>query len=143
MQWNREHKALQKDWNKNIKFEYSETNKKWNYTNPFPTNQTTNIHHPTEDFHNSTSISLCIPRVDNNISKQYIFGKIANARFGKIRKITEIPLKNEINYKRVIINLEWNKGDCSIKSTREKLENGETINLVYDMPNYWKIELTK
>ena len=47
---------------------------------------------------------------------------------------------NEENYKRIVVKLKWNQLDSS-KKYKAKLDDGETIKLVYerDSPWYWRI----
>lgn len=85
--------------------------------------------------------SICIPRVDITMSRNYIFNKLRLANFGKIIKIIEIPLKKDENYKRIIVKIRWNENDKRAIEFRDKLNNGESIILVHEMPWFWKIIL--
>jgi hypothetical protein len=84
---------------------------------------------------------LCIPRMDKNIPKEYIIDKLRKLNFGYIEKIIEIPLKNGTDNKRVLIKIKWNSFPNTI-NYKKRLNNGESIKLVYDMINapwFWKI----
>ena len=84
---------------------------------------------------------LCIPRMEKNISKGFIINKLQKLDFGYIEKVTEIPLKNGTDYKRIIIKINWNSNPNTIVY-KKKLTNGESLKLVYDMnhvPWFWKI----
>ena len=87
---------------------------------------------------------LCIPRIDNTTTKKYIFDKIRLLDWGIISKIIEIPLKNESDKKRIIINLKWNNKE-NTNIYKEKLLNNETIKLVHNsnVPFYWRISKFK
>jgi len=87
---------------------------------------------------------LCIPRMDNSITKKYIFDKIKLLKWGLISKIIEIPLKNEVDKKRIIINLKWNNNE-NTNIYKNKLLNNETIQLVHNSnePFYWRISKFK
>jgi hypothetical protein len=90
---------------------------------------------------NDNNPILCIPRMDKNISKQYIFDKLRKLNFGYIEKIIEIPLKNNTDHKRVLIKIKWNNYPDTM-NYKTRLNNGESIKLVYDMINvpwFWKI----
>jgi hypothetical protein len=82
--------------------------------------------------------SICIPRIESSIPKDYIYKTIYNLQIGSIEKITEIPLRNDPTHKRVIIKLLWNKTTSSA-NIQKTLANTGSIKLVYDMPWYWKI----
>jgi hypothetical protein len=73
------------------------------------------------------------------ISKEYIFKKLQEGKIGYIKSINEIPLRNEPEYKRIIIKLEWFDNHNSKKVEKRIYEEGGYINYVYEMPNYWKM----
>ena len=52
--------------------------------------------------------------------------------------MTEIPLKNNTNYKRVLFKVTWNKNPRTTE-IRKRLQDGLPIYLVYDNPWFWKI----
>jgi len=85
--------------------------------------------------------SLCIPRVDSSINKTFIFKKMCSLKWGFIEKITEIPLKNDHEQKRIVIKIKWNR-EQEIQEIKQKIKNGEVIKLVYDQyqPWFWKIQ---
>ena len=85
--------------------------------------------------------SICIPRVEASITKDYIYKTLCNLQIGSIEKITEIPLRNDPTHKRIIIKLHWNKNQTSI-NMQNILTTIGSIKLVYDMPWYWKIVST-
>jgi len=84
---------------------------------------------------------LCIPRVDVKIDKKFIFNKFCKLKWGFIKEIIEIPLRNDPEQKRVIIKLKWNREE-EIQEIKQKIKNGEVIKLVYDQyqPWFWKIQ---
>lgn len=81
--------------------------------------------------------NICIPRMDSNTSPDKIRDKIHQLKIGKIDKIIEIPLREDKNYKRVIIKMAWDTRGKNAISIRERLTEGKTIKLVYDTPWYW------
>jgi len=85
--------------------------------------------------------SICIPRIESSISKDFIYKTLLNLKIGSIERITEIPLRNDPTHKRVIIKLLWNKTESSI-NIQKTLMNAGSIKIVYDMPWYWKIVVT-
>jgi hypothetical protein len=86
--------------------------------------------------------SLCIPRIDNNIKKEFIFDKLNQFNIGKIKKIHEVPLYNQTNYKRIILHIEWDMTNPIIKEIDDILEKIGSEKLVYEMPFYWKLMKT-
>jgi hypothetical protein len=87
--------------------------------------------------HNKTDTIICIPRVDNNISKQQIFETICALRIGYIDKITEIPLKNDETGKRIIIKFKtWVENEKS-RLILNRFQENKDIKIVYNNPWYW------
>lgn len=84
--------------------------------------------------------NLCIPRMENKIIKKEIFNVFKKLNIGYIEKIIELPLKNETEYKRIIIKIKWNNTQQSEK-IQSRLHNGEPVYIVYEMPWFWKIVL--
>ena len=87
-----------------------------------------------------SSSSICIPRVESTISKEYIKTILSNLNIGIINRIIEIPLRNDNTHKRIIINLNWNKTQKSINMQKTLTKSG-SIKLVYNNnePWFWKI----
>lgn len=84
----------------------------------------------------SLSTTVCIPRVNNNISKQFIFRIFCELKVGFIEKIVEIPIKNDDLHKRVIIKIKWNDTEVS-KIIRDRFESGKNVKIMYSEPSYW------
>ena len=85
-------------------------------------------------------ISLCIPSIPENIPRTKIFQTFCKLKWGHIDKIVEIPLKNDIHSKRAIIRIKWSNDPAAV-AIKEKLKQGTTINIVYDLPWYWRASL--
>ena len=85
------------------------------------------------------SSSVCIPRIETTISKEYIFNIFSKLKIGYIERIIEIPLRNDAKHKRIIIKLRWNEMNKTSMNIKTRLEKNETIKVVHDMPWYWKI----
>ena len=86
--------------------------------------------------------SLCIPRIESSVSKDYIYKTLCNLQVGSILNITEIPLKNDPTHKRAIIKINWNRTQTSLDMQKTIKDRG-SVKLVYDMPWYWKIVPTQ
>jgi hypothetical protein len=81
---------------------------------------------------------LCIPRIENTIQKEFIFKKLCALNIGYIQKLTEIPLKSNPNFKRILIKIKWNTSQKTL-DFKTKILSGQTIKFVYQMPWFWKI----
>lgn len=80
--------------------------------------------------------TLCIPRMDINTSKSYIFEKFCKLNIGFIEKIIEIPINGDQLYKRVIVKLKWNTSDHA-KYFMERFESGLNVKIVHSDPWFW------
>jgi hypothetical protein len=79
---------------------------------------------------------VCIPKVSNKITKQYIFGIFCALKVGYIEKLTEVPIKNDPAHKRIFVKIKWNQSAMS-KYIYQRFENGENVKVVYSDPWYW------
>ena len=61
---------------------------------------------------------LCIPKININIKKTFIMETLQNANLGVIERMTELPLKQNPLYKRILFTILWNT------STNPMVENG-------------------
>jgi len=82
---------------------------------------------------------LCIPRIESHISKEYIRTIFSKLKIGEIQKITEVPLRNDSDYKRIFIKLVWQPNTPTAEYIHTRLVKGEDIKLVYNEPWYWKV----
>ena len=89
--------------------------------------------------------SLCIPRIFENVTQQYIQNIFEQLNLGKINRVDIINRKTEKGqqYKRVFIHFhKWNTNDDSINA-RHRLLSGKDIKIVYDNPWFWKVSANK
>lgn len=91
----------------------------------------------------NTYTTLCIPRIRSNINKDLIYKIFYKFKLGYILRMTEAPIKNNNDYKRIIITLRWNKENEESMRMQKLIEDGETAKMVYDDPWYWRIVLFK
>jgi hypothetical protein len=86
--------------------------------------------------------TLCIPRMEVTISKNYIHQTLTKLKWGSIIKINEIPLRNDPSQKRVIIKIRWTDDSNRYK---ERIDKGDSIKLVHseNSPWFWKIVQSK
>lgn len=85
----------------------------------------------------SRRTTLCIPRVSKDTSIREISKKLFDLEIGKIHKILELPIRNEEEYKRILIVIEF-KGERG-KELKELIQKGKSIKVIYKEPWYWKI----
>jgi hypothetical protein len=80
--------------------------------------------------------------METSISKEYIYKIISSLHLGKIDRITEIPLRNNTDYKRIIIKLQWNNTEETSINLKKQLETFGSLKIVHNMPWYWKVVST-
>lgn len=85
-------------------------------------------------------LEICIPRVSENISRKLIFDTFVKLNVGYIDRIIETPLRNDSNYKRVIIRIKWDNTQSLANEIQQQLVDLKNhMNIVYDMPWFWQI----
>lgn len=91
----------------------------------------------------SSSPSLCIPRVFPNITEKQIYNIFIDLNIGEIKKI-DIVLKTgkkgeKIN--RVFIHFKsWFTNEVATNALK-RLQEGKDIKIIYDDPWYWKVSI--
>jgi len=58
---------------------------------------------------------------------------------GTIERLNEIPLRNDPSHKRVIMKIKLNTKNMKTNEILSNLNDMGSVNLVYDMPWYWKV----
>ena len=84
-------------------------------------------------------ISLCIPRVFNNIGWRRIKQHMIEANLGFVERVDVIPVAGGA-YKRAFVHFaagKWNMRDETARETLAALQEGKRIKLEYDEPWYW------
>ena len=90
-------------------------------------------------------ISLCIPRVFNNITKDKVYDVFTQLNLGQIHSIdiVEQTNKKKERVKRVFIHFsDWFMNN-NAQIVFEKLMQGKEIKIVYDDPWFWKVAVNK
>ena len=85
------------------------------------------------------STTICIPRVEATMSCNYIEDIIRSIKIGMIETIKEIPLHKDIHHKRVILKIKWDTRNKKTNQILTSIKDKGSVNLVYDMPWYWKV----
>ena len=81
---------------------------------------------------------ICIPRLENTVTKDYIMKTFNKLKIGVIEHINEIPLRNDTKHKRVIIKVRWSESE-NAKNILSRLSKQETVKIVHDFPWFWKV----
>lgn len=94
---------------------------------------------------NNYQPSICIPKVERNITKNFIYDIFNNLGFGKIKNIDVVKYKKtnrNNNFNRVFVHFSnWNTHIPQIKEYYDKLLKGDNLAIVYEDPWFWKIFL--
>jgi len=85
---------------------------------------------------------ICIRRMESNITRKFIFSIFQRLNIGKVERIIENKLKTNENYKRIILKIKWNNTEKAVE-IKERLYNNEPVNIVYELPWFWKVVLAK
>ena len=83
--------------------------------------------------------TICIPRVEKDLTVNYVQQIFEKWNIGRIARIKEFPLHSDEHYKRImidmIINTEYQPGSYVV----DRFNQGQNIKLVHDGPWYWKM----
>ena len=91
----------------------------------------------------ATGVSLCIPRVFNNINWRRIKQVFIDLRWGHVERVDLVP---KGTFKRAFVHFapgKWNMRDQEAMKVLEALKAGTEVKIVYDEPWYWKIGLSR
>jgi|TARA_B110000971_G_C19739836_1_gene376991 hypothetical protein len=81
------------------------------------------------------TLSICIPKLHKNVTKNTIKSILDNHNFGTIKKIDIVyPGKNKIAF---VHYSSWNDNEKSLKVKNILKENND-FKIFYDGPWYWK-----
>uniref|UniRef100_A0A6C0KCX4 RRM domain-containing protein n=1 Tax=viral metagenome TaxID=1070528 RepID=A0A6C0KCX4_9ZZZZ len=84
--------------------------------------------------------TLCLPKIDNNVSKKLLFDIFNKYNFGIIYKIDLITIKQS---KRAFIHYNsWNNNEKNEK-IKNYLDDGLDIKIIYEFPWFWKCSKSK
>ena len=89
-------------------------------------------------------VSLCIPRVFNNISWKRIKGHMIDANLGFVERVDVVPVAGK-NYKRAFVHFaagKWNMRDATARAALKALQEGKKIKLEYESPWYWLVGIS-
>ena len=87
-------------------------------------------------------VSICIPRVFNNIGWRCIKQVFIDLRWGFIDRVDVIPCGK---FKRAYVHFaagKWNMRDRRARGALTSLQNGDEVKILYDEPWFWKISIS-
>jgi len=90
----------------------------------------------------ASGISLCIPRVFNNIGWRRIKQVFIDLRWGFVERVDVIKLGKN---KRAFVHFapgKWNTRDQQAVDALAALQRGDEVKVLYDDPWYWKISIS-
>jgi hypothetical protein len=85
----------------------------------------------------SEPLTICIPRVSSCVSQEYIIHTIDKMHIGRVESIQEIPLYNNVAFKRIIIRIKWDASSPQAQWIYNTLSENKSIKIVHSMPWYW------
>lgn len=88
-------------------------------------------------------VSICIPRVFNNINWNRIKKKFIQLRWGYVERVDVIAMGG---FKRAFVHFapgRWNIGDKDATDALIALVAGDEVKIVYDDPWFWKIGISR
>jgi len=89
-------------------------------------------------------VSLCIPRVFNNISWKRIKGHLIDANLGFVERVDVVPVAGK-NFKRAFVHFaagKWNMRDATARQALKALQDGNKIKLTYEDPWFWLVGIS-
>jgi hypothetical protein len=89
----------------------------------------------------NTVQSICIPRIESKITRDYIYTTFNTIKIGKIERMTEIPLRNDTKHKRVLIKIRWSQTE-NANNMITRLNNNETVKIIHEWPWFWRVVST-
>ena len=89
-----------------------------------------------------TGVSICIPRVFNNINYRRIKQTFIDLQWGFVERVDVIPMGQ---FKRAYVHFapgRWNQRNHYARNALNALKAREEVKIVYDDPWFWKIGIS-
>ena len=89
-------------------------------------------------------ISICIPRVFNNIGWRRIKQHIIEANLGFVERVDVVPVAGG-KYKRAFVHFaagRWNMRDATARAALKALQEGKKVKLEYESPWFWLVSIS-
>ncbi len=81
----------------------------------------------------------CIPRVQTNITSNYVKQQFIKMDIGKIIKVQDYPLKNDKDWMRMVVKVYYNPKTENSETIDKHLINNKYFKFVYNYPDYWRV----
>ena len=94
-------------------------------------------------YSNGSHIALCIPRVEEGVTETFIRDIFTALNIGDIHSVILCKANrgSKMTGRKVFINLtNWNTNE-NAKKIRHRLANNMSVNIMYQIPWYWKLKL--
>ena len=91
-----------------------------------------------------TEPSICIPRTLNNTTWRDVkntFEEILGT--GTVERVDIVPSRNNDPFCKIFIHFRYWPTQGTAVELRERLMNGDTLNVVYDTPWFWKCSASR
>lgn len=101
------------------------------------------MNHAQQNGDPATGVSLCIPRVFNNINWRRVKQVFIDLQWGHVERVDLVP---KGTFKRAFVHFapgKWNMRDQEAMKVLAALKAGTEVKIVYDEPWYWKIGLSR
>jgi hypothetical protein len=101
-----------------------------------------------ENSTNASGVSLCIPRVFNNIPWYRVKQHMIDCQFGFVERVDVVPVRGKdgkVSYKRAYVHFRansWNMRDKVARDALNHLQSGEEVQVTYDGQWYWKVSIS-
>jgi len=86
------------------------------------------------------TIALCIPRIEEGITKEFVGDIFKTLDIGDIKSI-DFKKTNKSTGRKVFINMYRWKTNETAEKIKSRLNNGLPVNIMYQIPWYWKLKL--
>ena len=96
----------------------------------------------------STTTSMFIPRMNADITQEFITSEFERQEIGKVTKVDFIPKHRELpngmveDYFMAFIHLDW-YSNVAAQNIKNRLDDGQQTRIVYNDPQYWIVMKNK
>ena len=101
------------------------------------------VDHSKTNSNPATGVSLCIPRVFNNINYRRIKEVFIRMNWGFVERVDVVQLRG---FKRAYVHFEagkWNVRNAGAMAALEAMKRCEAVHITYDDPWYWKLGISR
>jgi len=80
------------------------------------------------------AVSMCIPRVEQNLDLDYVKEKINSLNIGYVKQIRGVTLKNDPDFKRILLRFKWKNNNNLSITLQKQLDELGSLKVVHNMP---------